>query len=444
MVQLSALQAWTAAGAHLAHGPLLSSWSRRARRLLGAGGGGGAGAGAGSRAGLEHARSTLRAEIRRRGRAQLAMQGSLQLLLGELFAPTPAPTETGQGAQDGEVGVGGDEDQDEQGPPPGEARAGAGAGPSGPGTEEPSVAATQGSLASQSMMTSWYYDCHLYYDCGTGQERRGRRALLSVQEAMNEFNMERVRRQQEAVALPPCTDEGGGGGEGEALAAGTASSSLSGPIPREQSRTRVAMKVPKAVLVSKRQAAPGPGPGPAAASSTGLLRYDGEGGAPTLTPTGAAAADRFLTVWRRFASLRARREDVEDALLLSSAQEQSSRRTAGQLLLAALLPPLAPPARRAQWVRERQLVLELRALLRAMRSLQPHRAGPISCSADEPSLSASEVWLRCFDVDCSGSFDENSLGLILRTVRRNIDAAQLLHDFPHLRTPGNLPLPDLT
>lgn len=123
--------------------------------------------------------------------------------------------------------------------------------------------------------------------------------------------------------------------------------------------------------------------------------------------------------------------------MFSLVQERSSRRMASELLAALLLPaPLAPPARRAQWVRERQLVREMRGLLRAVRSIQPRFDGS-GYSPDE--LSALEVWLRCFDVDCSGSFDENCLRLILRAVRRNIDTAQLLHDFPQMRTPGNLP-----
>lgn len=116
---MSALQAWTA-GAHLDHGTLLTSWPRQARRVLGLLGG------PRYEFAAEHARSTLRAEIRRRGRAQLSMQGSLQQLLGELFAPAPPPPPVtpppppdtaGQGAPEKAVDEEGEESGDEGGGP---------------------------------------------------------------------------------------------------------------------------------------------------------------------------------------------------------------------------------------------------------------------------------------------------------------------------------------
>ena len=121
-MSLSALQAWTAAGAHLDHGTLLTSWPRQVRRVLGLLGG------PRYEFAAEHARSTLRAEIRRRGRAQLSMQGSLQQLLGELFAPAPPPPPpadtAGQGAPEKAVDEEAEEEAEEgggllveQGPP---------------------------------------------------------------------------------------------------------------------------------------------------------------------------------------------------------------------------------------------------------------------------------------------------------------------------------------
>ena len=215
---------------------------------------------------------------------------------------------------------------------------------------------------------------------------------------------------------------------------------------REKPRAKGATKPkPKPIVVAKKKAVPPASSTALPTNTTAAVAVAEEEGE---REDGAREADfsvgRFLSLWRHLASLRARREDVEDSLLFSAVQERCIRRLEGALLLALLLPPLARPALRAQWIRERQLARESRPLLRALRLVEAEAEVDGSGALAGPEeFSALDMWLRCFDVDCSGSFDESSLRVILRAVRRNIDSAQLLHDFPHMRLPGESPCPVL-
>ena len=211
---------------------------------------------------------------------------------------------------------------------------------------------------------------------------------------------------------------------------------------REKPRAKGATK-PKPIVVAKKKAV-SPASSTALPTNTTATVAEGEGEGEGGAREADFSVGRFLSLWRHLASLRARREDVEDSLLFSAVQERCIRRLEGALLLALLLPPLARPALRAQWIRERQLARESRPLLRALRLVEAEAEVDGSGALAGPEeFSALDMWLRCFDVDCSGSFDESSLRVILRAVRRNIDSAQLLHDFPHMRLPGESPCPVL-
>ena len=369
VVSVSNLQMWVAKGSHLSYRTMRSVWKLRMKEL------------AVNLLGQKyeyrqvHARATLRAEIRRRERAELIMQHSLQLLLSELFLPPTTPT-TELTLFDESLEI---HDENKE---PSES------------VEEIEMRLETERLKNEILI-----------------RERVQSVLSSVHKAVNDFNRMRLRNMKFDFLLPLPRETMRGifrKSNAKAKAINSNSKKMKSIVVSSSNRQKV---IPKNELKETDDA------------------MEKENLNEKL----------FISHWRRFAFLRAQKEDFEDSLLFEHLEGYSARKMLGQLLLAIFLPPFGRTIRRLQWNKEMMLAKEMRTLLHLTQLMMVTKQDEVNDSngelVDEP-LTSLEIWLRCLDVDCSGSFHGSRLPKLLQTIGYNISPENLLVYFPQLKKAG--------